>query len=64
MATVRPFAYNTGTTLSGTIQYGTLSVGVDPNNPYNQNYCIHDYRHHLKFEVLVRFIFSFTKSLI
>jgi len=29
MATTRPFAYNTGSTISGTIQVGTIAVGVD-----------------------------------
>lgn len=29
MATARPFAYNTGTTISGTIQVGDLAIGVD-----------------------------------
>ena len=29
MATTRPFAYNTGTTISGTIQVGNLAIGVD-----------------------------------
>lgn len=38
MATTRPFAYNTGSVLSGTTQYGTLSVGVDRNLPYSENY--------------------------
>ena len=28
MSTTRPFAYNTGSTIEGTIQVGTLSVGV------------------------------------
>jgi hypothetical protein len=28
MATARPFAYNTGSTISGTIQVGDLSVGT------------------------------------
>jgi len=27
MATTRPFAYNTGTTISGTIQFGNLAIG-------------------------------------
>lgn len=30
MATARPFAYNTGSTISGTIQVGNLAIGVDP----------------------------------
>ena len=30
MSTSRPFAYNTGSTISGTIQVGNLAVGVDP----------------------------------
>ena len=29
MATSRPFAYNTGSTISGTIQIGNLAIGVD-----------------------------------
>jgi len=37
MATSRPFAYNTGSTLSGTDQFGTIAVGID-DNPYDQNY--------------------------
>jgi hypothetical protein len=32
MSTSRPFAYNTGTTYPGTIQYGTIAVGIDPLN--------------------------------
>jgi hypothetical protein len=38
MATIRPFAYNIGSVLSGTTQYGTLAVGVDRNLPYSGNY--------------------------
>ena len=34
MPTTRPFAYNTGTTISGTVQYGNIVVGVDPNINY------------------------------
>jgi len=34
MATTRPFAYNTGTTISGTLQYGNIVVGVDANIDY------------------------------
>jgi hypothetical protein len=34
MATTRPFAYNTGTTISGTLQYGNIVVGVDDNIDY------------------------------
>ena len=30
MSTSRPFAYNTGSTISGTIQLGDLAIGVDP----------------------------------
>ena len=30
MSTARPFAYNTGSTISGTIQLGDLAIGVDP----------------------------------
>jgi hypothetical protein len=29
MATSRPFAYNTGSTISGTEQIGDLAIGVD-----------------------------------
>lgn len=29
MSTSRPFAYNTGSTISGTIQIGNLAIGVD-----------------------------------
>ncbi len=29
MSTSRPFAYNTGSTISGTIQLGDLAIGVD-----------------------------------
>jgi hypothetical protein len=28
MSTARPFAYNTGSTISGTEQFGNLAVGV------------------------------------
>lgn len=38
MSTSRPFAYNPGSVLSGTTQYGTLAVGVDPNLRYDLNY--------------------------
>ena len=34
MPTTRPFAYNTGTTITGTLQYGNIVVGVDPNINY------------------------------
>ena len=34
MPTTRPFAYNTGSTISGTVQYGNIVVGVDPNINY------------------------------
>lgn len=37
MATARPFAYNPGSILSGTQQYGTIAVGSG-NNPYDENY--------------------------
>jgi hypothetical protein len=37
MAISRPFAYNPGSTLSGTEQYGTIAVGTG-DNPYDQNY--------------------------
>jgi hypothetical protein len=30
LSTSRPFAYNTGSTISGTIQLGDLAIGVDP----------------------------------
>ena len=30
MSESRPFAYNTGSTISGTIQLGDLAIGVDP----------------------------------
>jgi len=36
MATTRPFAYNTGSTIEGTIQVGTLSVGVSEQD-YSSN---------------------------
>ena len=32
MPTTRPFAYNTGSTIVGTIQIGDLAIGVDPLN--------------------------------
>ena len=37
MSTSRPFAYNTGTTISGTEQVGNLAIGVDNEN-YSSNY--------------------------
>lgn len=37
MATARPFAYNSGSILSGTEQYGTIAVGTG-DNPYDENY--------------------------
>ena len=37
MATAQPFAYNPGSILSGTEQYGTIVVGTG-NNPYSENY--------------------------
>lgn len=36
MATTRPFAYNTGTTINGTEQVGSLAIGVD-NIRYDEN---------------------------
>jgi hypothetical protein len=36
MAEARPFAYNSGSTISGTIQVGNLAIGVDPMD-YSQN---------------------------
>ena len=35
MAIFRPFAYNTGTTIPGTIQIGNLAIGVDNLDYYN-----------------------------
>lgn len=37
MSTSRPFAYNPGSLISGTDQYGNLAVGVQ-NEPYADNY--------------------------
>lgn len=37
MATSRPFAYNPGSLLSGTEQFGTIAVGTG-DNPYDENY--------------------------
>ena len=37
MATTRPFAYNTGTTIANTTQVGTIAVG-DGENRYDLNY--------------------------
>lgn len=37
MSTSRPFAYNPGSVLSNTNQYGTIAVGTG-DNPYDQNY--------------------------
>ncbi len=37
MATARPFAYNTGTSISGTTQTGDLAIGV-LDEPYSDNY--------------------------
>lgn len=37
MSTARPFAYNPGSILSGTEQYGTIAVGTG-DNPYSENY--------------------------
>jgi hypothetical protein len=37
MATAKPFAYNPGSPLSGTEQYGTIAVGTG-DNPYDENY--------------------------
>ena len=36
MATTRPFAYNTGSTINGTIQLGNLAIGVSDQD-YSQN---------------------------
>jgi hypothetical protein len=36
MATTRPFAYNTGSTITGTIQIGNIAIGVS-NQDYSQN---------------------------
>ena len=36
MATTRPFAYNTGSTISGTIQVGNIAIGVTDQD-YSQN---------------------------
>jgi hypothetical protein len=36
MATTRPFAYNTGSTIDGTIQVGNIAIGVS-NQDYSQN---------------------------
>ena len=36
MATTRPFAYNTGSTISGTIQVGNIAIGVSDQD-YSQN---------------------------
>ena len=36
MATTRPFAYNTGSTINGTIQLGKLAIGVSDQD-YSQN---------------------------
>jgi hypothetical protein len=38
MATSRPFAYNTGTGITGTTQIGDIAVGVDQYLPYATNY--------------------------
>jgi hypothetical protein len=38
MSTSRPFAYNTGSTISGTIQYGNIAVGVEPTLDYVGGY--------------------------
>ena len=38
MATSRPFAYNTGTGITGTSQIGDIAVGVDLSLPYSNNY--------------------------
>ena len=37
MATARPFAYNTGTSITGTTQTGDLAIGV-LDEPYSDNY--------------------------
>jgi len=36
MATARPFAYNTGSTITGTIQIGSLAVGT-PTLGFTEN---------------------------
>ena len=36
MATTRPFAYNTGSTIDGTIQLGNIAIGVSEQD-YSQN---------------------------
>jgi hypothetical protein len=36
MATSRPFAYNTGVTITGTIQVGNLSIGT-PTSGFTNN---------------------------
>ena len=38
MATCRPFAYNTGSTIPGTTQVGNLAIGVDLDKPYAEQY--------------------------
>jgi hypothetical protein len=37
MPTTRPFAYNSGTTISGTEQVGSIAIGVSPSLIYSQN---------------------------
>lgn len=37
MPTTRPFAYNSGTTISGTDQVGDIAIGVSPSLNYSQN---------------------------
>jgi hypothetical protein len=37
MPTTRLFAYNTGTTISGTEQVGSIAIGVSPSLNYSQN---------------------------
>jgi len=36
MPTARPFAYNTGSPIPGTLQIGDLAIGVDPQD-YSTN---------------------------
>lgn len=38
MSTSRPFAYNTGSPISGTDQIGDLAIGTDLTQPYAANY--------------------------
>ena len=38
MSTSRPFAYNTGSSITGTDQVGDLAIGTDMTKPYADNY--------------------------